>query len=58
MPLYRIDWSMNGSVTIEADDPTEAEQVLSENLPNLDHSQFESIDCEDVIIDSTEVEGA
>lgn len=54
MPRFELEWTMTGSAVIEADDPAEAKQLLEDGLVNLDHSDFESIDCDDVVVRSTE----
>lgn len=54
MPIFKVEWTMTGDVTVEADDADEAEGLVAEGLTNLDHTQFESIDCDEVTIDSTE----
>lgn len=54
MPMFKVEWTMAGDAVVEADDADEANVLVTEGLRNLDHSQFESIDCDEVIIESTE----
>lgn len=54
MAQFELDWSMVGRATIEADDADEAEMILSDNLVNFDTSLFDSVDVDEVTIDSTE----
>lgn len=55
MPLYELEWSMQGKAVIEADDPDEADELLQAGLENLDSSQFEEVDVHDVTADSCEL---
>lgn len=52
--MFKVEWTMVGETVVEADDADEAETLVCDGLSNLDHTQFESIDCEEVTIDSTE----
>lgn len=54
MPIYKVEWTLTGDCTVEADSPDEASELVGHGLFNLDHSQFETIDCDEVTIDSTE----
>ena len=52
MPIFDLHWHLEGRATIEADDGAEARDLLKEGLDNLDSSMFESVDVDDVTVDS------
>jgi len=41
MPTYDVDWEMQGTAVVEADDPTEARELVGESISNFDVSQLE-----------------
>ncbi len=41
MPTYDVDWEMRGSAVVEADDPEEALELVTEAVTNFDVSQLE-----------------
>lgn len=47
MALYEVRWSAQGTSTVEADDPDEAEQLVTEGLQYFDTSQFEQFDVDE-----------
>ena len=51
---FRIEWSMNGSAVIEADDEDEAEVLLHEGLENFETVAFEQFLVAEVSTDSVE----
>lgn len=55
MASFELEWSLTGHAQIEADDADEAEQILQDGLLNLDASMFDSVDVDEVTVDSTDV---
>lgn len=57
MAMFEVEWSARGTVTVEADDADEAEQLVTEGLGYFDTSQFEQFDVDETeILDTTEQE--
>lgn len=52
MPKFELEWSLQGTAKIEADDADEAEALLAEGLSNLDSTMFDEVDVDEVTVDT------
>lgn len=41
MPMYDVEWEMQGTAVVEADDPEEARELVVEAITNFDTLQLE-----------------
>lgn len=44
MKFYQLDWTVEGTAVVEAEDAIEAQEILADGLSKLDSSMFEMID--------------
>jgi hypothetical protein len=54
MPKFALEWTVQGSAVIEADDADEAERILHDCLGNFDTSMMEEFDVLETTTDSVD----
>lgn len=50
--MYDVDWEASGTAVVEADDPQEARDLVTEAVSSFDVSQLEQWDVEDTAMTS------